>query len=261
LITNHQGFHLKPQLINQAGIYNMNTFLSLTGSMVLSSLITIPQAFAGDGLAAVYGGYNNKPSNNKMYLFNGQQYVRWHSANAKMDSGYPRSISAWKSLPHNIDAGVYAGFSNGAFNNKLYLFKDSYYWRWNNQSNAMDKGYPKLISKGWPGLPNNLDAAVYGGYSASSRNNKLYFFKDAYYYRWDIEKDQLDAGYPKLIRYGWPGLPDNLEMAVYAGYSSKGRNNKLYFFKDNRYWRWNISTDKADANYPLNISQYWPGLR
>ena len=239
----------------------MNKFLSLASSVVLSSMMSVPQALAGDGQAAVYGGYNSKPSNNKMYLFDGNKYVRWHSANAKMDQGYPRDISAWRELPHNLDAGVYAGYSKGAFNNKLYIFKDSYYWRWNIEVGRVDKGYPKLISNGWPGLPDNIDAAVYGGYSASSRNNKLYFFKGAYYYRWDIEKDLLDVGYPKLIRNGWPGLPDNLEMAVYAGYSSQGRNNKLYFFKGDRYWRWNISNDRADANYPLSVSGNWPGLR
>lgn len=44
------------------------------------------------------------------------------------------------------------------------------YWRFKNM--RMDKGYPKLISTGFAGIPDNVDASfVWGG------NGKTYFFK------------------------------------------------------------------------------------
>jgi hypothetical protein len=52
-------------------------------------------------------------------------------------------------------------------------------------------------------------------------------FKGRKYYRWDIERDILDKGYPKLIRNNWTALSDKLDMAVYSGYSAKNQNNKL----------------------------------
>lgn len=214
------------------------------------------------GLAAGYGGYSNSTRNNKMYLFDGARYVRWQASNSYMDQGYPKSIrSNWSGIPNDLDAAIYAGHSNGSYNNKLYLFKREYYWRWNLETNRMDSGYPKLIRSGWRGVPDNLDAAVYGGYSRSSRNNKLYLFSGAYYYRWDIQSDRLDRNYPKRIRDGWPGIPDNLDMAVYAGQSAKSRNNKLYFFKGDQYWRWDIKKDRLDSGYPRSVSRNWPNLR
>lgn len=52
----------------------------------------------------------------------------------------------------------------------------SFYWKgdqyWRTSGTSVDCGYPIQISDGWPGLPNNIDAAVlWGG------NSKGYFFK------------------------------------------------------------------------------------
>lgn len=37
-------------------------------------------------------------------------------------------------------------------------------------------------------------------------------------------------------------------------------NGKYYFFKGDKYIRYDIETDRADAGYPLPIAQTWPGL-
>ena len=51
-----------------------------------------------------------------------------------------------------------------------YFFKDDKYWKFKNQEPQDD--YPKQISEGFDGIPNNIDAAlVWGG------NGKIYFFK------------------------------------------------------------------------------------
>ena len=219
-------------------------------------------ASTSDGLAAVYAGYSDSSRDNKMYLFDGKKYVRWSSASHTMDSGYPKQIHGpWPGVPGDLDAAIYAGYSSGSFNNKLYFFKGNQYWRWNIETDAMSDGYPKLIKNGWPGIPNNLDAAVYGGRSDTHRNNKLYFFKGSQYWRWDIELDELEPGYPKTIQDLWPGLPNNLDMAVYSGFSDSNRANKLYFFKDNKYWRWDNKADRLDENYPRSVAKNWPGIR
>lgn len=50
-----------------------------------------------------------------------------------------------------------------------YVFKGDKYWRLTDD--GMAPGYPKTISKSWPGLPSNIDAAF------TYKNGKTYFFK------------------------------------------------------------------------------------
>ncbi|MBF0611048.1 MAG: hypothetical protein G8345_04780 [Magnetococcales bacterium] len=234
--------------------------LLLAALLLASGLVNTP-AQAARGMAASFGGFHDNQLDNKIYFFHNNRYSRYSASTMRMDPGYPKAIaSGWPGIPDNLDAATYAGYSNSSRNNKMYLFKGRVYWRWDLSTDTMDEGYPKAINAGWPGLPDNLDAAVYGGYSNSGRNNKLYFFKGGSYWRWDIERDRLDPGYPQTIRAGWQGLPDNLDMATYGGASAGPSNNKLYFFKDDLYWRWDIQRDMLDPGYPKTIDSGWPGL-
>lgn len=54
------------------------------------------------------------------------------------------------------------------------FYKGTDYWSFTNKK--MDRGYPKLISDGWKGIPDNLDAAL-----VWSGNGKTYFFKGTYF--------------------------------------------------------------------------------
>ena len=105
--------------------------------------------------------------------------------------------------------------------------------RYNPASEAVDSGYPKSISSGWPGIPDDIDtvsipsnslpvdylyvsAALYR-YSPISlqafiwSNNRTYFFKGGQYYRWNTGTNKVDSGYPAAINssQGWPGVPDS----------------------------------------------------
>ncbi len=37
-------------------------------------------------------------------------------------------------------------------------------------------------------------------------------------------------------------------------------NDKAYFFKGNRYIRYDLAGDRMDAGYPLPIAGSWPGV-
>lgn len=96
------------------------------------------------------------------------------------------------------------------------MFKGDKYWKVNEETVA--PGYPKLIRTGWPGLPNNIDAAF------TYKNGKSYFFKGKQYWRYVGRK--MDGAYPKDISEGFTGIPDNVDAAmVWSG------NGKIYFFK------------------------------
>lgn len=107
------------------------------------------------------------------------------------------------------------------FNSKdgeTFVFKGKYYWKLTEDS--VDRGYPKLISAGWPGLPGNVDSAF------TYKNGKTYFFKGRKYWRYVDRK--MDGAYPKDISEGFSGVPDDIDAAmVWSG------NGKIYFFKGN----------------------------
>ena len=62
------------------------------------------------------------------------------------------------------------------------------------------------IAEDWPGLPNDIDAAV-----TLPKTGHTYFFKGKLY--WKFENQNALTGYPKLITTNWDGIPNNLDTA------------------------------------------------
>lgn len=89
------------------------------------------------------------------------------------------------------------------------VFLGENYWKLTEDGVA--SGYPRLISRAWPGLPGNIDAAF------TYKNGKTYFFKGSKYWRYNGQK--VDGQYPKEISEGtisiflsssiWPYFPRN----------------------------------------------------
>lgn len=86
----------------------------------------------------------------------------------------------------------------------------------------------------------------------------------------------MDKGYPKKISQNFLGIPNNLDASFVWSW-----NSQVYFFKKNRYWRYNFDTPNKRAvpstrqsrstgkkkrttelikGYPKRISTNWPGI-
>ena len=120
-----------------------------------------------------------------------------------------------------------AGHIDASFtwtNGKSYFFKGNNYWRFSNR--RKDAHYPKLISKGFDGIPDNLDAAfVWSG------NGKIYFFKGTKYWRFDPDnRPPVKSSYPRPIS-NWEGIPNHIDDAL------QYENGFTYFFKKGQYYR------------------------
>ena len=102
------------------------------------------------------------------------------------------------------------------------IIKGSNYWKLT--EDLEEDGYPRKIQEDWPGLPDNIDAAV-----TWTDNGMTYFFKGDKYWKFDNQEPIKD--YPKLISEGFDGIPNNVDAAfVWGG------NGKIYFFKGVKYF-------------------------
>ncbi len=237
----------------------------------------MPADFASGLDAATWSG-----TNNKIYFFKGEKYVRISPQTSwDVESGYPQIIarqrignrpnlkqvfqnlnldSNWPGFPQSFGQDLDASLWSDP-NKKVYFFKGSQYIKVDPFNDwEMESGYPKSISSGWPGFPSTfasgVDAAIW-----TKTNDRIYFFKGSQYIKvnpasgWAVE-----PGYPKQIAGNWPGLPASFSSGIEAALWS-GTNNKIYFFKGNQYVRidplngWNM-----DSGYPKNINSAWKGM-
>ena len=126
---------------------------------------------------------------------------------------------------------------------KLFLFNRDKYVRWDVDAHAIDSGYPRLISQGWPGVDfERVDAVL------NVTPESVYFFCGNRYIRFDALKNRADSGYPEVIGKRWTGVTfDRIDAATYWG------NGKVYFFSANQYIRYDTVMWRADPGFPKTI--------
>jgi hypothetical protein len=89
---------------------------------------------------------------------------------------------------------------------------------------------------------------------------KVYFFADARYWRYDIDANRVEVGWPKDIAAEWRRWPTGLPgSANRVSAALNARNGKAYFFFGREYRRFDIALDRMDLG-PLKVSDYWPGV-
>ena len=79
---------------------------------------------------------------------------------------------------------------------------------------------------------------------------KVYFFKDKQYARYDRSDDRLDERYPFPVAGNWSGMSEAGMADVFDAVVNWG-NGKLFFFRGDRYVKYDIAGDSVDDGYPL----------
>lgn len=135
-----------------------------------------------------------------------------------------------------------------AVQDQIRLFRAALYAKYPNQAKAIFK---KL---GFRDVP-----ARYIGATVNWPSGRIYFFIGNQYYRYDLNgQDRVDPGYPRPIAGNWPGL-EPFAGGIDAGFvTSDGK--KAYFFRKDKYIRYDVEADQADPGYPQSIAANWKGM-
>ncbi|NXG66503.1 VTNC protein, partial [Hemiprocne comata] len=276
--------------------------------------------------------------NGSIYAFRGKYFYELDERSVR--PGYPKLISdVW-----GIEGPIDTAFTRINCQGKTYLFKGSQYWRFDD--GVLDPEYPRNISEGFEGIPNNIDAAFALPAHSYHGNERVYFFKDKYYWSYDFahQPTQADcektspsavfnhyafmnrdswedifeilfggrtigASSPRYISRDWRGVPSRLDAAMagriyVASHQPRRRKSRrqrkryknhrslnlgflgwlqndsdsagvendwlsgskcetlqsVYFFVGDKYYRVNLRTKRVDLvqpRYPRSIAQYW----
>uniref|UniRef100_A0A8C5WLA6 Peptidase metallopeptidase domain-containing protein n=1 Tax=Leptobrachium leishanense TaxID=445787 RepID=A0A8C5WLA6_9ANUR len=147
---------------------------------------------------------------NAIFLFKGEYF--WELGHAKLPitpkKKQPQLISTkWKELPSSLDAAIRMQNPNGDQNGKIFFFKGSNYWKYDDDK--IESGYPKLIKDGFPGVPNNLDAAftqpaivIKGG--TVIREERIFFIKGKNFILYDPVSGNSTS--PQSLQDNWVGV-------------------------------------------------------
>ena len=140
-----------------------------------------------------------------------------------------------------------------------YFFQNaSTYAKYNTSSDAVMPGYPHAYGQvAFPGIPSDLDAVV----PHYNDGKSVYFFKGNRYWKYNLMASAVEPGYPHA--YGgdtkrFPGVPADLDAAVSHPYDGKS----VYFFKGDRYWKYDMTTGRVMHGYPIvyGKTSTWHGI-
>jgi hypothetical protein len=194
------------------------------------------------------------------YFFRFNRYLRYNYVDDLPDVGFPRSVTeSWQGVPmdfvypRGLDAAVNG---QGNFAGKLYLFSGDRYLSYDWANERVDDTYPRPILGQWGGFPSNfcfnLDCAVTG---RGRYVGKAYFFKGDQYIRYNWTANEVDLS--RTIAGSWLGLPPDFTTDLQAAMNGRGKyEGKLYFFKGNRYVRYDWDEERIDLG-PLPIEYFW----
>ncbi|AWP17888.1 putative matrix metalloproteinase-21 [Scophthalmus maximus] len=165
-------------------------------------------------------------------------YWLYENRNNRTRYGDPVALQAgWRGIPvDGVDAHVHVWSRR---RDAVYFFKGTQFWRYDGENDVVfrqdpeGRRYPRLISKGFPGVSSPIDTAFY-----DRRDSHIYFFKNTLVYAFDVEANSLARGFPKNIRDVFPAVasgdhPDGNIDAAYFSYT----HNAVFLLKGARFWQ------------------------
>ncbi|XP_077448638.1 vitronectin b [Stigmatopora argus] len=136
--------------------------------------------------------------NGSVYAFRGEYFFELDDTSVL--PGYPKRIQDVWGIPGPVDAA----FTRINCQGKSYIFKGRKYWRFD--GDVLDEGFPRDITEGFDGVPNDLDAAFAVPAANHLQKEKAYFFKGDVYHVYEFvlqpshqECVQMSRSSPSLL--------------------------------------------------------------
>lgn len=118
--------------------------------------------------------------NGSIYAFRGEYFFELDDKSIL--PGYPKLIEdVW-----GISGPISAAFTRINCQGKSYIFKGNQYWRFD--GDVLDEDYPREISVGFSGIPDDVDAAFAVPAPSHRGKEKAYFFKGDKYYQYEFKQ-------------------------------------------------------------------------
>ncbi|CAI9152736.1 unnamed protein product [Rangifer tarandus platyrhynchus] len=141
--------------------------------MIEFNLISLYWPSLPNGIQAAYEDFDR----DLIFVFKGTQY--WALSGYDTQQGYPKHISnyGFPSSVQAIDAAV-------SYRRKTYFFVNYQFWRYDDQSQSMEPGYPQSIENFFPGIKSRVDAVF-------QENAFFFFFSGPRYHAFDFHARRI----------------------------------------------------------------------
>ncbi|XP_020739074.2 neutrophil collagenase isoform X2 [Odocoileus virginianus] len=141
--------------------------------MIEFNLISLYWPSLPNGIQAAYEDFDR----DLIFVFKGTQY--WALSGYDTQQGYPKHISnyGFPSSVQAIDAAV-------SYRGKTYFFVNYQFWRYDDQSQSMEPGYPQSIEEFFPGINSRVDAVF-------QENSFFLFFSGPRYHAFDFHARRI----------------------------------------------------------------------
>lgn len=178
--------------------------------------------------------------NDKIHFFIGENYATFNNERKELDS-FKRISTKFGKLPANIDAAMVYPFDD-----EVYFFKGSQFWKYDKQTQRIAKGYPRKINQEWKGVPDNLDGIFI-------EKRKVYFVKGGLYFQYSHRNKKVKSGFPKNLDVKFPGAGKNPTAVFFWPYVNmtvlmQGADVNMY------------KNNKLTSDSPKMIKNVFPGL-
>ncbi|XP_005402815.1 PREDICTED: vitronectin isoform X2 [Chinchilla lanigera] len=186
--------------------------------------------------------------NGSIFAFRGQYCYEIDETAVR--PGYPKLIrDVW-----GIEGPIDAAFTRINCQGKTYLFKGNQYWRF--EDGILDPDFPRNISEGFSGIPDDLDAALALPAHSYSGRERVYFFKGKQYWEYAFQnqpsQEECEGSSPSAVfehfallqRNSW----EDIFELLFWGRSSGGVRAPQFISRD-----WHGVPGKVDAVMPGRI--------